>query len=66
MLNDNSAIVIRITDPNITVSDIEVTEENKDILNDKVKFEKYKEDHAVYEYTYYINEARLEKKADFI
>lgn len=66
MLNDNSAIVIRITDPNITVSDIEVTEENKDILNDKEKFEKYKEDHAVYEYTYYINEARLEKKADFI
>ena len=66
MLNDNSAIVVRITDPNITASDIEETESNKDVLNDKEKFEKYKADHAVYEYTYYINEARLEKKADFI
>lgn len=64
--NDNDKIIIRISDSNITASDIEEPEENKDILNDKEKFEKYKKDHAVYKYTYYINEARLEKKADFI
>ena len=29
-------------------------------------FEKYKEGRTFYKYNYYINESRIEKKADFI
>ena len=54
---------IYVFDPNIVADEIEVTEYNKDILSDKGKFEKYKKGHTFYEYNFYTNESKIEKKA---
>lgn len=66
MNDEDNVIIVYVSDPNITASDIEETVYNKDVINNKEMFEKYKEGRTFYKYNYYINESRIEKKADFI
>ena len=65
MNDEDNVITVYISDPNITASDIEETAYNKDVINNKEMFEKYKEGNTFYKYNYYINESRIEKKAVF-